>query len=118
MRYKTPVVLQMEATECGAASLAMVLGYYGRFESLEKLRFECGVSRNGSKASLIVKAAQSYGLEASGYQVDIEDLPNFKGPSILFWEFCHYVVYEGQSKDGKYFYINDPAMGPRVVDRE
>lgn len=119
MRYKTPTILQMELTECGAASLGMVLAYYGYYESLEKLRSLCGVSRNGSKASLIVQAAREYNLEASGYKVSTDDLDKLQnGPMILFWEFNHYVVYEGHSKNGKYYYINDPAEGPRVLDKE
>ncbi len=117
-RIKTPTILQMEATECGAASLAMILAHYGRYESLEKLRAECGVNRNGSKASLILKAAREYNLEAKGYRALMEDLDELEGPLIIFWEFNHFLVYEGHSRDGKNFYLNDPAVGPRVVDRE
>lgn len=117
-RFKTPTVLQKEATECGAACLAMILAYYGRYEPLEKLREECGVSRNGSKASLILKTARSYNLQAKGYRVLLDKIADLKAPLILFWEFNHFVVYEGQSKDGASFYLNDPAIGHRIIDRE
>jgi NHLM bacteriocin system ABC transporter peptidase/ATP-binding protein len=115
-RVRTRTVFQMEATECGAACLAMILGYYGRHEPLENLREACGVSRNGSVASLLLKAARGYGLEARGYKMPADKLDLLPRPSILFWNFDHFVVYEGRSGDR--FYINDPALGPQRLDRE
>ena len=108
----------MEVTECGAASLGMILAYYGKYIPLEQLRSDCGVSRNGSKASFIVKAAKSYGLEAKGFRALADQLDSFNAPMILFWNFNHFLVYEGHSRNKKYYYLNDPAVGPLTVDRD
>ncbi|WP_347336673.1 NHLP family bacteriocin export ABC transporter peptidase/permease/ATPase subunit [Bradyrhizobium manausense] len=110
---KTPTVLQMEAAECGAACLAMVLAHYGRWVPLEQLRVECGVSRDGSKASNVVRAARRFGLSAKGFRQEIATLPTTPTPCIIHWNFNHFVVLDGI--DGKFAYINDPAFGRRRI---
>ena len=114
---KVPQVMQMESLECGAACLAMILAYYGRWEPLEKVREQCGVSRDGSRAANILKAARSYGLEAEGASGDADALrESATFPCIIFWNFNHFVVLDGFK--GKCAYINDPARGEIKVTME
>lgn len=113
---KTPTIYQMEATECGAASLAMIMAYYGCYIPLEKMRIETGVSRDGCNAKNILKAARKFGLEVKGYQKSLKSLLEIEPPCIIHWNFNHFVVYEG--KKGNNYYINDPAMGRRKLTVE
>ena len=115
-RVKTPTILQMEAVECGAAALAMVLAYYGKWLPLERLRQECGVTRDGVNAQNIRRAARRLGCVAKGFAGKPAVLRKKEYPLILFWEFNHFVVMEGV--EGDTVYLNDPAMGRRTVSWE
>ena len=113
-KVSTPVILQMEASECGATALDIILAYYGVWVPLEKMRQNCGVSRDGVSAGNIVKAARRYGCTAVGYRWSAEALKSKNYPLILHWEFNHFLVLEGFN--GNRVYLNDPAVGHRNVD--
>ena len=107
---RVPVVMQLEALECGAAALAMVMAYYGKWVPLEQVRIDCGVSRDGSKAKNIYIAAQHYGFDVKAFRFSLDSIRE-KGqfPCIIHWNMNHFVVLDGFR--GKYAYLNDPARG-------
>ena len=113
---KVPVIMQMEALECGAASLSMILAYHGKWLPLEQVRKDCGVSRDGSSAKNLLKAARNYGMIAKGYRCDTSTLSQMGVPCILHWGFNHFVVFCGFHKEQAV--INDPARGTVRVSKE
>ena len=114
---KVPVIMQMEALECGAACLCMVMAYYNKWVPLEQVRRDCGVSRDGSKAGNVLKAARNYGFTAKGYRFEPEVLrQKGKFPCIIHWDFNHFVVCDGFR--GNKVYLNDPAKGDYTVTLE
>ena len=115
-RVRTPLLLQLTQTECGAACLGIVLAYFGRWVSIEELRETCSVGRDGCNAADIFRAARRYGLDIQAWRRQPRDLRRLPLPMILYWEFRHFVVLEGFGK-GR-FLINDPANGHRTVSEE
>lgn len=116
MRQRVPTVLQMEVAECGAASLAMIMGHYGKFIPLEQVRIACGVARDGSTAKNILIAARAYGLVGKAFRREPEALKTMTFPLIVHWRFQHFLVVEG-FKQGAWF-INDPAIGARTCPED
>ena len=112
-RVEVPTMLQFEVTECGAAALGMVLGFYGRFVPLSELRETCGASRDGTTMADLLRAARGYGLDGFGSYRAAAKLESTGEPIILFWKGAHFVVFEG--KDDRFVYLNDPAVGPRKL---
>ena len=120
MKYshvKVPLIMQMEYVECGAASLAMILAYHGKYVPLEQVRRDCGVSRDGSKASNLMTAAENYGLVAEGYRWSVESvMTKAHIPCIIHWNMAHFVVLRGFGKNKAY--LNDPGLGEITVSME
>lgn len=109
---KTPLIMQLETLECGAASLAMILAYYSKWVSLETLREDIGIGRDGSNAKNIIVTARKYDMNADGYLYNTETLmKKGKFPCIIHWNKAHFVVLNGFSKNKKHAYINDPSKG-------
>ncbi|MBR3015818.1 MAG: hypothetical protein IKH57_01860 [Clostridia bacterium] len=114
---KVPVVMQMEALECGAACLAMVMAYYRKWVPLEQVRVDCGMSRDGSKAKNIVLAAPNHGFEVSAYSISSGALrKDAVCPCIIHWNFNHFVVLCGVKGDQAI--ISAPARGTVKVTKE
>lgn len=115
-RVVTPIFLQTHAAECGAACLGSILAWFGRRVPLTELREKCEVSRDGSSAASIARAARHYGLECRGLSLRAEALKKVEMPLILFWQFSHFLVLEGF--DERSFHLNDPATGRRTLSVE
>lgn len=114
---RVPVVMQLEAVECGAACLAMILAYYKKWVPLEQLRKDCGVSRDGVNALNIVEAAELYNLESEGSLYEIDEIKKEATfPCIIHWNFDHFVVLKGFKHNRAY--INDPESGQCSVSME
>jgi len=113
---RTPLFQQNQASECGAASLGIVLARLGKHLGLNELGKACGVSRDGCSAADIQRAAACYGVEVTGWKRSAEYLKSLESPAILFWEFNHFLVLEGHRN--KRFYINDPANGHYTLDEQ
>lgn len=115
---KVPVVMQMEALECGAACLCMIAAYYKKWIPLTQVRSDCGVSRDGSIAKNILNAGRSYGFKAAGYKLEPSNLESLPLPAIIHWNFNHFVVLCGMDFPKGKIYINDPARGRVTVTLE
>ncbi|GMB10410.1 MAG: NHLP family bacteriocin export ABC transporter peptidase/permease/ATPase subunit [Candidatus Improbicoccus devescovinae] len=117
-KIKVPVIMQMEALECGAACLCMIAAYYKKWIPLSQVRKDCGVSRDGSVAKNILNAGRAYGFEAAGYRLEPSDFSDVKFPAIIHWDFNHFVVLTSIDYNKKCVYINDPGRGRVVLTME
>jgi len=115
-RARTPTIIQMEAVECGPASLGMILGYFGYFLPLEALRLDCAVDREGTNAKILIDVGKKYGLDGKGIRIELDEIEKLSSPVIVFWEYNHFLVLEGVKKDK--VFLNDPATGSRSMSRE
>ncbi len=120
-RRRVPSVIQMEAVECGAASLSMIMSHYGRHVPLDILRVECGVSRDGSNAANLLRASRRYGMEAKGFSIEAKEVGTVRLPAIIYWAFQHFMVLEKVTtkrfgRKQLRFHVNDPAGGRRVIE--
>lgn len=115
--YKTSNIIQMEATECGAVSLKLLLAYYGKFVTIDELRYTCGITRDGASCKKLIDAAEKYGVTLTFTNWDRDALiSQYSGPTIIWWDFNHFLIFEG-FRNSK-FYLSDPAIGRRIVDEE
>ena len=115
--YPTSNIIQMEATECGAVSLKLILAYYKKYVTIDELRYTCGITRDGASCQKLIDAASQYGVDLEFTNWDRDSLiKNYDSPLILWWDFNHFLIFEGY-KDSK-FYLSDPAIGRRVVEEE
>lgn len=115
--YKTSNIIQMEATECGAVSLKLLLAYYGKFVTIDELRYTCGITRDGASCKKLIDAAEKYGVTLTFMNWDRDALiSQYSGPTIIWWDFNHFLIFEG-FRNSK-FYLSDPAIGRRIVDEE
>ena len=116
-KFRTPSLLQVEHTECGVVSLAIIFGYYKKWFTIEYLRDACGVSRDGSNALNLLKFAREEGFDAHGYSLELEQLKEMNSfPIILHWKFNHFIVLERII--GKRYWVNDPVSGRQVLDEK
>jgi ATP-binding cassette, subfamily B, bacterial len=110
-RRRVPVLLQLNAVECGAACLAMILNHHGWRIRVADCREACGAGRDGVTARELAEAARSYGFRVKAFSLGPADIKHIHGPAIAHWEFNHFVVVEQWSP--RRVDIVDPASGRR-----